>query len=112
LRLDVYWDYDTTTPRRSLQGVVLQSGAQVMWREAGANEPLGFDFKELGKADPSGRGADFGEAPGGSLLGRTQLALGVCRAIQLHFFTVGREAGKPWGFDGIFMKVRFRRFTT
>jgi len=114
LRLDIYWDYDTTVVRRSLHGVVIRAGTQVFWRELGFDSPLpgGFDFKELGKADPSGRGADFGVAPGGAMLGRTNLSLGVCRAVQLHFSTVGTEAGKPWGFDGIFMKVRERRFTT
>ena len=114
LRLDVYWDYDPTTIRRSMQGVTLGASSQVMWRELGFDDPNGdgFDFKELGAADPSGRGADWGASPGGSILGRTTLSLGVARAVQLHFFTVGREAGKPWGFDGIFMKVRFRRLTT
>lgn len=111
VRLDVYHDYNNGDIKRSLQGVQIESVGDIYWRVLGfdAVQGDGFDWTELGAADA--RGVDWGsETIGGAELGRTTAGLGVARAVQLEFMT--SEPGKPWGFDGIFMKFKERRFTT
>jgi hypothetical protein len=111
VHLDVYHNYDSSNVRRSLSGVQLGSGHDVFWTLLGAaGDPThgGFDWTVGGDDDPEG--ADWGLPPSGSEIGRTGTGLGLARAVQLEFSTY--EPGKPWGFDGIFMKVKMRRFTT
>ena len=112
VRLDVFHDYNSGDVQRSLRGVQIESGGEIYWRELGfdATEGDGFDWTAGGEDDPSGRGANWTSAPDGADLGRTTTSLGVARSVQLEFST--SEPGKPWGFDGVFMKFKERRFTT
>ena len=117
IRADAYWNYDATNARRTRQLTLPGTYDTTYWRAGGFDDPAGggFDFKELGPLDPSGRGALFqGEAadsPRG-IIGRSGGSVGVADSIQIKVSTAATDLGKAWRVDAAIFPVNLRRKTT
>lgn len=104
IRVDVFWDYDSTAPRRTGTLTVDGSGT-IFWRLTGSAEEGGFDW---------GDGSIWGSQAEGSVIDRADQGggLGVSRAIAVEFSTDPSTAGRSWNLNEMMLKYALRRFTT
>ena len=119
LRMDVFKDYDESNAARSASASILPTSNSITWRALGYSDPLpnGFDFKEDGSAEADGKGADFSSGQVGSVIRRAVTGFGTARAIRITIsngqdILTDTDAGEPWAIDAIFLKIRYRKFTT
>jgi hypothetical protein len=110
--VDTYWNYNDQAAKRSHVLDVITDQDGTFWTL-------------LGQADPSGRGADWGDGSlwngalvSGSSIERAQppiagqTGLGLARSVQLRFSTADSTAGKPWGIEAMTLKYINRMRTT
>lgn len=104
IRVDVFWDYDSGSPRRS-GAITIDGSGTIFWRLTGALEPGGFDW---------GDGAIWGSEAEGSIIRRGDRGrgLGVSRSIAIEFSTDPSTPGKAWNMNEMMLKYALRRFTT
>jgi hypothetical protein len=113
LLVETYRDYNETNIYRT-RTLRLRVRGGAFWSEEGFDArattgTAGFDWKELGAADPSGRGADWGSERRGSQLVRAG-TMGLARAVQLRVRASPNTQRQKWGIDAIVAKIVMRRF--
>lgn len=110
VRVDTYWNYDASNPKRTHVYHVGAFGSPY-WRLLGAADPNGngFDWGDGTVWRASNRPSDVITRPVGPAPG---LSLGWARAVQLEFAPEDHRLGLPWGVDAIVLKYNARRFTT
>ena len=110
LLVETYRDYDESTVHRS-RTLKLRAEGSAYWTEGGfADADIGgFDWKELGKDSPDGRGADWGAQRAGSKMMRAG-SMGLARSVQMRVRASPNTQLRGWGVDGIVAKFVQRRF--
>lgn len=108
LVVQAFRNYDETDVHRNRVLLVSPSGG-ASWTLTGDDEEGGFDWTPGGADDPTGTGANWSPARGGSQLVRSG-SLGLCRAVQLEIRASDATPGVRWGIDGIVAKFVMRRF--
>ena len=103
IQVDVYWDYQSATVRRSFLVSVDPEG-DLFWTALGSGDPDGTDW---------GSGEQWSGAGEGHQLDRIPTSLGVAQSVRLRFSSPenGTLVGR-WLVDAIFLKYANRRHTT
>lgn len=108
LIVQAFRNFDETDVHRT-RTLHIDTAGGASWTLTGADEDGGFDWTPGGSVDPSGTGADWAPARGGSQLIRSG-SLGLCRSVQLEIRSSDATPGVRWGVDGIVAKFVMRRF--
>jgi hypothetical protein len=113
LIVETFHDYDESSIHRS-RTLSLRVKGGAFWAEEGFDARAltginGFDWSEGGEADPSGRGADWGDQQRGSQLVRSG-SMGLARAVQMKVRASPNTQRRRWGVDAIVAKFVMRRF--
>ena len=103
IRLNVFWDYDSASPRRTGM-ITIPAAGTAYWTDDGVGDG-GFFW---------GDGTLWGAEAQGSLIDRSDegRGLGVTRSLAVEFTTDATTAGKPWNLNEMMLKFALRRFTT
>ena len=113
VRVDTFWNYDSTNIHRSHIFNVDTEGA-VFWRELGAADPRGdgWDWGDGTKWTAGPRRGDLITRPQAPSTMGHGTSLGWARAVSLKFAPDDYTLGLPWSVDAVILKFNARRFTT
>jgi hypothetical protein len=91
--------------------ITIPSLGSAYWTTAGADDVInhGFDWTELGAADP--RGANWGTEHIGSVMIRGG-SMGIASAVQMRFSRSPNTPRRKWGVDAVVIKPIGRRERT
>jgi len=108
--IETFHDYDETFARR-VRTITIPSLGSAYWTTAGADDVVnhGFDWTELGAADP--RGANWGTEHIGSVMIRGG-SMGIASAVQMRFSRSPNTPRRKWGVDAVVIKPIGRRERT
>lgn len=113
VRLNTYWDYDSTNAQRSHVFTVNSAGG-VFWRVLGAAAPEGdgFDWGDGAVWGSVGTIGDTIVRPTAPNVAARGGSLGWARAVMLQFSPEDYTQALAWAVDAIVLKYNARRFTT